>query len=372
VSRPAPQRLIDFLTLASEHLAAKGIDGARLDAELLLAHALGLTRVELYTSYDRPLAKEEVDRFRELLRRRAAREPVAYIIGSREFWSLDLHVDRRVLIPRPETETLVEAALKILGATGRRAKRGGASQDASAPAPSEDPAGAEATPGASAPRVLDLGTGSGAIAIALAVELSNARIVATDVTAAALEVAPRNAAKHGVADRIEFRQGDLYAAVRDGERFDLIVSNPPYVRARELKRLAPEVRDWEPAGALVSGTDGMDATRGIVARAAEFLTSGGWVLLEVGTQAAGVRELLDAAHWRDVRTFADLAGHPRVIGGRASLRAADAEAAESAAREPAQGQPDASGPTDALGSDALVQTSRDRLRLAPRDDERPT
>jgi release factor glutamine methyltransferase len=287
VSRGAPQRLIDYLTLAHEHLGTKGVETARLDAELLLAHVLGLSRVELYTNYDRPLAKDEVDRFRDLLRRRVMREPVAYIVGRREFWSLDLDVDRRVLIPRPETEILVEAALGILRA-------------------------------ASAKDVLDLGTGSGAIAVALAVELPAARIVATDVAAAALEVAPRNAAKHAVAERIEFRQGDLFDAVRADERFDLIVSNPPYCRQRELAGLEPEVRQWEPAGALVSGSDGMDVTRRIVARAAEFLAPGGWLLLEVGTQADDVRDLLGTFEWRDPRCFNDLAGRPRVIGARAA------------------------------------------------------
>jgi release factor glutamine methyltransferase len=305
VSRSAPQRLIDYLTLAGEHLGAKGVDNARLDAELLLAHALGLTRVELYTNYDRPLAKDEVDRFRELLRRRAMREPVAYIVGRREFWSLDLEVDRRVLIPRPETEVLVEAALGVL--------RGSPASDAGA---AKSDAAESGEPGH---RVLDLGTGSGAIAVALAVELPGARIVATDVAAAALEVAPRNALRHRVAERIDFRQGDLFEAVRADERFDVIVSNPPYCRQRELGSLEPEVRQWEPTGALVSGGDGMDVTRRIVERAPQFLHPGGWLLMEVGTQAEAVRDLLGTLQWRDPRAFPDLAGRTRVVGARAAV-----------------------------------------------------
>lgn len=290
MSRPAPHLLLDYLTLAAEHLGSKGVDSSRLDAELLLADVLGMSRVELYTNYDRPLAKGEVDRFRDVLRRRAMREPVAYILGRREFWSLELEVDRRVLIPRPETETLVEAALSALGALR---SRDGESL-----------------------RVLDVGTGSGAIAVALAKECPQSCIVATDLTAAALEVAPRNAARHGVADRIEFRQGDLFDALVPGEVFDVMVSNPPYCRASELGDMDPEVREWEPVGALVSGPDGMDVTERLVARAAEFLRDDGFLLVEVGTQAATARDLLARNEWREIRLLSDLAGRSRVLIAR--------------------------------------------------------
>jgi release factor glutamine methyltransferase len=290
VSKPAPRVLIDYLTLAADHLGGKGVGGARLDAELLLAGVLGMSRVELYTNYDRPLAKDEVDRFRDVLRRRAMREPVAYILGRREFWSLELEVDRRVLIPRPETETLVEAALKALRALRPTGDNGF--------------------------RVLDVGTGSGAIAVALAVESPQTRVVATDVTAAALEVAPRNAARHGVADRIEFRQGDLFDALAPGEVFDLMVSNPPYCKASELREMDPEVREWEPTGALVSGPEGMDVTARLVARAPQFLRQDGFLLLEVGTQAAAARDLLARNDWQEIRLLTDLAGRSRVLVGR--------------------------------------------------------
>lgn len=290
MSRPAPKRLLEYLTLASDHLGGKGVGSARLDAELLLAHVLGMSRVQLYTNYDRPLAKAEVDRFRELLRRRALREPVAYILGKREFWSLEMEVDRRVLIPRPETETLVEAALGAL--RGMRSRNG------------------------SGLRVLDVGTGSGAIAVALAVELPCVTVVATDLTAAALEVAPRNAARHGVTDRIEFRQGDLYEALAAGEVFDVVVSNPPYCRQAELADMDPEARDWEPLTALVSGSDGMQVTERLVGRAAEFLRADGCLLFEVGTQVQSARDLLARDGWREIRVLPDLAGRSRVLAAR--------------------------------------------------------
>ena len=287
----APTKLLDYLKLADGHLAARGVESSRLDAELLLAHALGIGRVELYTSYDRPLTAIEVDRFRELLRRRAARELAAYIVGTREFWSLALEVDRRVLIPRPETECLVEAALRAIRAMAPARNGGGL-------------------------RVLDLGTGSGAIAVALASEIAELTIVATDVSEAALEVAPKNASSHGVADRIEFRQGDLFGALRDDERFDAVVSNPPYCKSAEVAAMEPELREWEPAGALVSGRDGMDASARIIDGAAGFLVPDGQLLLEVGTQAELVGQRLASAGWRDVHSEKDLAGRMRVVAAR--------------------------------------------------------
>jgi len=326
-----PKRLIDYLRLAGDHLRAKGVENDRLDAELLLAEALGMSRVELYTNHERPLSTAEVDRFRDLLRRRAAREPVAYILGRREFWSLELAVDRRVLIPRPETETLVETAVRAC--TGRLAPIAGPTRyeadaelvdDAVAEAPVADAAAAEprarSKPVRKAPllaeRVLDIGTGSGAIAVALAVELPGLSIVATDESAATLEVAPRNAARHGVGERIDFRCGDLFAALEGDEVFDVIVSNPPYVKDDELSAMAPEVRDWEPRGALFSGADGMRETARIIDGAARHLKADGWLILEVGTQADDVRAQLNRGGWRDVRCFPDLAGHDRVVVAR--------------------------------------------------------
>ena len=283
-----PSRLLEYLELAAGHLEAKGVESARLDAELLLSNVLGLERVELYTNYDRPLAPTEVDRFRELLRRRAAREPVAYITGRKPFWSLNLIVDRRVLIPRPETETLVEVALAIIK---ERAAVG--------------------------PRILDLCTGSGAVAVALARELADATVAATDRSAAALEIAPENARLHGVEDRVTFHEGDLFSAVSSGERFDLIVSNPPYVKDDELGETEPEIRKWEPQMALAGGADGMSVTARIMEEAPAYLADDGWLLLEVGTQADAVRDRFRSAGWRTVRTTKDLASRDRVVTAQA-------------------------------------------------------
>jgi release factor glutamine methyltransferase len=338
--KPAkPERLLDFLELATGHLETKGVDTARLDAELLLARALGISRVELYTSYDRALKEEEISAFRELLRRRAAREPVAYILGSREFWSLDFDVDRRVLIPRPETELLVETAIKACrgeleenteplryepDATVVYEPEG---EDAEGEV-SDEVAGAN---GASktnsiplvADKVLDIGTGSGAVAVSLAVELPSLAIVATDESAAAMEVAPANAERHGVGERVTFSRGDLFENLEAGERFDVIVSNPPYCKASELADMEPEVREWEPTGALVSGPEGMDVTGRLVAGAPEHLSPEGWLILEVGTQADAVRALLVDNGWRSVRVFRDLAGRERVVAGKVPAAGAD-------------------------------------------------
>jgi len=285
--KPGPRTLLDYLRLTTDFLAAKKIDSARLDAELLLGEVLGLARVQLYTNFERPLAREEVDRYRELVRRRAAREPVAYILGRREFWSLDFEIDRRVLVPRPDTELLVELAVAAL----------------------------QTRAGAATLHVADVGTGSGAVAVAIAKEVPNARVVATDKSQAALEVAPRNAVRHGVADRIEFVSGDLCAPLRGREPFDLIVSNPPYVKADEVAALDPEIRDWEPRLALVSGADGMDATRALVESALQVLAPGGSLWVEVGSQAGAVRECFVSNGYADVRVHRDLAGSERVVNG---------------------------------------------------------
>jgi release factor glutamine methyltransferase len=333
-----PKLLLEYLKLASDHLAAKGVDSARLDAELLLADALGLSRMQLYTSHDRPLAEDEVDRFRALLRRRATREPVAYILGRREFWSLEFTVDRRVLIPRPETETLVDAA--VLACTGKLAPpkapttydAAAENGDAGAVEVNGDVVDASAAPRTPrskpratllADRVLDIGTGSGAVAVALAVELPGLALVATDESAASLEVAPRNAARHGVEERIEFRRGDVYDALDPTDVFDVIVSNPPYCKESELVGMEPEVRDWEPKGALVGGSDGMHPTARIIDGAPRHLKKDGWLLLEVGTQADNVRAHLARSGWRDIRTLHDLAGRDRVIVARAPLVGAE-------------------------------------------------
>lgn len=286
-----PRTLLDYLTLATGFLEGKGIEGARLDAEVLLAFALELTRVELYTNFDRPLAPDEVDRFRELLRRRGTLEPAAYITGEREFWSLAFSVDRRVLVPRPETEHLVEWALD---AARERC---------------EDSAGTDL-------RILDVGTGSGAVAIALAKELPAARIVASDRSEAALEVAPANASRHGVSDRVEFVCAETLDGMAERGPFDLIVSNPPYITAAEYKELGAGVREFEPRPALEAGEEGLDVIAPLVAGARALLPSSGFLLVEIGTQAEAVKALFSEAGYHDVSVRRDLAGQDRIVGGR--------------------------------------------------------
>lgn len=284
-----PSVLLDYLRLATDFLESKGVEGARLDVEVMLAFVMGLTRMDLYTRFDQPMAADEVDRFRELLRRRGAREPAAYIVGTREFWSLEFQVDRRVLVPRPETEHLVEWGLEVARSSGASSGKG--------------------------LRIVDIGTGSGVVAIALASELADAEIVAVDASEAALEVAPDNATRLGLGDRIRFERSNLFEALPADAPFDLVVSNPPYVTAAEYRALAPELREWEPRTALESGDDGLDVTRPLVAEAARRLVPGGWLLVEVGTQSAAVRQLFEDAGFVNVAVRDDLAGLPRVVGG---------------------------------------------------------
>lgn len=279
-----PLRLLEWTT---RRFAGAGIDSPRLAAQILLAHALGIDRVQLYVQHDKPLGPDELGRYRELVRRRLAGEPVAYLTGRQEFWSLSLAVDARVLVPRRDTETLVELVLDQV--------------DRAAPL-----------------RIADLGTGSGAIALALARELPQARLVATDRSADALAVARENAARLGLADRVELREGDLFGALGGGERFDVLVSNPPYVASGAIDGLAPEVRR-EPRAALDGGPDGLDHLRRLAAGAAAHLAApGGLVAFEHGfDQGGAVRALIDATGaFQPAATRADLAGQPRVTWAR--------------------------------------------------------
>jgi release factor glutamine methyltransferase len=261
----------EVLHRSSAYLEAKGVPSPRVDAEWLLAHALGLSRIELYTQHDRPLTDAERAEARELVRRRGAREPLAYVLGSWGFRHLDLHTDARALVPRPETEIVVDRCLALLSDVSK-------------------------------PRVLDVGTGTGAIALAIAHELPDARVTATDLSADALALAQENAERLGL--HVDFHEADLTVA----GTFDLVVSNPPYVLANEIEALEPEVRDWEPRGALVD--DGQ--TERLVATKA-----GTRLVLEVHEErAAPVAALMEGEGYRDVRITADLAGKPRVVEGR--------------------------------------------------------
>ena len=280
-----PKSVLFYLRRATEFLTARGSAAPRLDAEVLLATVLSTNRVGVYLRFDQSLRPGEVDHYRELVRRRASGDPVAYLVGKREFWSHELAVTPDVLIPRPETELLVELALAAM----------------------KDREGAS--------RVLDLGTGSGAIAIAISRELPRACVVAVDVSMAAAAVAHANAASAGVAERVAVVVADWGSCVRAGARFDVVVSNPPYVATEALATLPLEVRR-EPRLALDGGDDGLAAYRRLVPEAAAMLAPGGAVLLEVGVgQAEGVAALLAASGLVDVSWHDDLAGIPRVVAG---------------------------------------------------------
>ena len=284
---PATSRVwtvLDLLRWTQQHFAARGIETARLDAECLLAHALGVERLRLYLDFDKPVEGEARARFRGLVRRRAdERIPVAQLVGGREFWSLPLSVTPDVLVPRPETETLVEAALELV-------------------------------PGSEAEfKALDVGTGSGAIALALASEREKAHLVATDCSEAALAVARANAEALGFAHRVRFAQGDLYEPVR-GERFSLVVSNPPYLA--EGADVPPELRH-EPREALFGGTDGLALLRRLLRGLRGVLARGGAAAFEVAPeQAAFVSRTLASDGFADVAVRRDLAGRVRVVTAR--------------------------------------------------------
>jgi len=274
--------VLKVLQWTAGYFSDKGIEGGRLDAELLLGDTLTLDRVGLYLNYDRPLSAGELETFRAAVGRRAKREPLQYIRGQAEFWSLPFTVSPAVLIPRSDTEVLVEEALKRIAGPGR---------------------------------ILDVGTGSGAIAIALAHERPEVSVEAVDLSAEALTVARGNAARNGVTDRVTMRQGDLRQL--RGAGYDLVVSNPPYIPSADLAGLMPEVREFEPSLALDGGADGLAAYRLLAAQAGALLKPGGWLLLEVGIdQAAAVTELLQGAGLVKIFTRVDYAGVARVVGGQ--------------------------------------------------------
>lgn len=287
-----PWTILSILKWTTSYFTSHDIESPRASAEILLAHVLGLKRIDLYIRYDQPLIRDELDRFKAAIRRRVRREPVAYIVGEKEFWSLPLAVTPDVLIPRPETECLVEAALAVL------------------------PPGADAGHGL---RILELGTGSGAVALALAAERRTAFIAASDRSERALGVARANAGRLGMEERIHFFRGDWFSCLRPGRTcFDLILSNPPYIPSAEIDRLQPEVARYEPRGALDGGVDGLSAIRAIIGQAPGYLRPGGHLLLEIGhDQSAAVGSIAGAsgeyAEWTFLR---DYSGHLRVASIR--------------------------------------------------------
>lgn len=277
----------EALNWATDYLRDHGTDHPRLNAELLLARSMRLSREELYIRLHDQVMEEEIKTLEGLIRRRASGEPLQYILGHQEFWSIDLKVDPRVLIPRPETERLVEESLSILAKISSK----------------------------KTPSVLELGTGSGAIAISLAKEVKNIFLVATDLSGDALMVAKENAKQAGVSDKIGVVKGDLLNPFHPGETFDLILSNPPYISESEISDLAGEIKDHEPLIALNGGKDGLEFYRKLISQAPSYLEKEGWLLLEVGNnQASSVSEMIEAGGgFQRPERVKDLLGIERVV-----------------------------------------------------------
>jgi release factor glutamine methyltransferase len=279
------EKALELTRKAATVFEERGFDNARLEAELLLSGVLGVKRLELYLHPERPLTSAELELFRAAVRRRLRREPLQYVLGTASFRRLELAVDPRVLIPRPETEVLVGLVLDWAG-SGQDGRGG---------------------------RVLDVGTGSGAIALSLAAEGTFEGVVATDISGDALDVARANAERTGLTGQVEFRQGDLLEAVGSGERFVAIVSNPPYVGESDRAGLQPEVRDFEPALALFAGADGLAVVSRLVTAAQQHLEPGGLLALELGAgQGEAVLALIrGAGGYVEERIVSDLAGRQR-------------------------------------------------------------
>lgn len=276
----------ELLDWTAKHFAQKSIESPRLDAEVLLAHTLGCKRIELYTRYTDPATPEQRQKFRELVGQRLEGCPVAYLVGRKEFFSLELAVSRAVLIPRPDSEHVVMECLKLLTNVPE-------------------------------PTILDIGTGSGNLAIAIAQRNKTTKVTAIDISPEALAVAKANAEKHKVADRVEFLEGDLYAPVV-GRTFDAIVSNPPYIPTADIATLQPGVRDYEPHRALDGGPDGFTVFDRLIQHGGAHLKPGGLLLIEIGSpQEQTARAKITAQPgWELLPTIQDYSGHPRVLAAR--------------------------------------------------------
>lgn len=277
------QRILSWTT---EHLRKHGFDSPRLESEILLAHAQKCPRIQLYANYHTVVSEETRAQMRELVKRRVRREPVAYLVGHKEFYSLEFAVEPGVFIPRPETETLINQGLEKLTPVER-------------------------------PHILELCTGSGCIAVTLAKRLPKARVIAVEKNPIPLRVSRSNAEKHQVDDRVQILEGDLFAPVpTDGPRFDLIVSNPPYIRSDEIPGLVADVREHEPHAALDGGTDGLDMIRVIIAQAPKYLKPGGWLMLEMDpAQIEATHGIArQSRQWTTQQTYRDLFEDERCIG----------------------------------------------------------
>ena len=294
-------RILDVINKTTPFFEKQGIESPRLTIELLLAHLLKKRRLDLYLEFERELDDPTLQRLREMVKRRAAGEPLQYITGETEFCGLKLMVDKRVLIPRPETELLVETAVERL--KGKHSQAG-------TPAPPSKLVTNHHSP----ITLIDVGTGSGCIAVALATKLPQSEIWATDVSEEALEVARANATLHKVEKNVRFLKGDLLEALPNSLRADAIVSNPPYIADGEVVKLPKEVRDFEPVRALAAGEDGLKVIRRLVMNAKRFLSPSGFVALEIGAgQRAAVAELFGNEDYVVSEVVKDLQGHERVI-----------------------------------------------------------
>jgi len=280
----------DILNEATHNFETVEIPSARLDAEVLLSFCMNCDRLDFYKNPDMPISETKLSAFRNLIARRLQWEPVAYITGRKEFWSFTLEVNNSVLIPRPDTEIIVEEALNICRKIDSPEIK-----------------------------ILDIGTGSGAIAIALALEITGAKVVATDISEAALNLAQKNAVTLGLKDKIDFRQGNLFESVEG--LFDIIVCNPPYISAKDYEKLPAGVKDYEPREALWAGKSGLEFYEKFTYQAAGFLQKNGWLLLEIGAkQEAGVRGIMEATGFYDsIEMSTDYAGLPRVIKARRKI-----------------------------------------------------
>lgn len=277
---------IELIRVTAEFLADKGVESARLDAELLLAHVLQCDRLHLYLDHDRPIVPDELARYRELVRRRGQREPLQLLLGSATILDHEFLVRPGVFIPRPETEVLIEVARERVGAE---------------PGPL---------------RIVEAGVGTGCVGLSLLHGWPEATLIGYDIDAAALELTRANAERLGVLDRLELREADAFAGPAL-PACELLVSNPPYVATGERAQLEPEVAEHEPPAALYSGADGLDAIRALVRRGPEAVVPGGFLVFEHGAgQGEAVRDLLEDAGWAEVEIRADLAGRPRVAAAR--------------------------------------------------------
>ncbi|MCX5748968.1 MAG: peptide chain release factor N(5)-glutamine methyltransferase [Candidatus Saganbacteria bacterium] len=278
-----------ILDWTTGYFEKNGIENPHLEAEILLSHSLGLKRIDLYVQHERVLKDDELATFKKLILRRAKKEPTAYITGKRSFMSLDFDVDSSVLIPRPETERLVEITIDA----GKDIKKDRIC-------------------------ILDIGTGSGAVSVSLAYYLKNSYITATDISKSAIETAARNAAKHCVSDRITFIHDNIFDSKYKGDKFDIIVSNPPYIPSGEIKNLQAEIANYEPVQALDGGADGMDFYRNIFAKTHVYLFPSGYLIIEagIGQSSKIVKMIDDSVEFETPKVFEDHNGIERVIVSR--------------------------------------------------------